>query len=874
MMDLNRSRGRATGKAKSPLSQAVAAAAASNTVNAANSKPLPYTADTIPQVHNDPMVSMSSPTSTDDSKSLLSSSPAPNISTNPRNAVTTPPIAQAAIKVALNASVDISSHHSQALQTLDEEEVKDGDLDLPPFKKCVELIIKDDDNKVKELEANLEELRDIRKKVVLTSKSNFLLERELVDLDEKIKRLIKNLITVQDIVAGSQVLDRTMSHANANPLKVNRKHYENLFWLMQNEPRYFAILTPLVSGKDISQFVQLAVFDLFGDQYDTREERLLLSLFGSLLQQEFEKTSDMGSFLRANTAVSQMLSAYARRGVGMAILRSILGPPLEELMKDKDLDLELMPDKVYTKMIIDFETKTGSEWPRKKDPTPEELENDEDLQRELKRRMKTLSDIANKFLESILQNADKIPYGMKWICKEIKIYAEDKFQDADNNQIASLVGGYVCLRYFSPAIVAPDAMNIITEKPTKIMRRNLVLIAKCLQNLSNGQYWGEHKAEYMVPLNSFIDDNRGKLTEYLMNLAAVDDIDYRLNVDRLLALAASRNTIISTTLNQVILVHDLLNKHLDLVCPSLNDPAREILQALGPAPAPVSMEHNNPVSIELVEKSKLDRHLTEAPHPDYEASSMLMVQSPAFASAKKLLQLVTKAMPKLVYESSSSLDDFIFRGKQYAKERKNVQVAEQITNLESMLVTMSTFQSSSGKGKTSDRFIRYLVELAQDRQEALEDTQKKKKLVKNALRIIEEHSTYLEGQLDYYRLYLDNVRKGQAQDFGHSKEYDQVYKVSHTKLEDMKVIEWVEPSVAKPLKKCTYKFTQVGPNTFRVEVYLKKAIKFNELTQDVKLDDLLQMKDNLVTSVQIGDSLRLNVNLLIYILNKEFIAIT
>jgi hypothetical protein len=64
----------------------------------------------------------------------------------------------------------------------------------------------------------------------------------------------------------------------------------------------------------------------------------------------------------------------------------------------------------------------------------------------------------------------------------------------------------------------------------------------------------------------------------------------------------------------------------------------------------------------------------------------------------------------------------------------------------------------------------------------------------------------------------------------------------------------------------------VGPNTFRVEVYLKKAVKFNDFSQEVKLDDLLQMKDNLQTTVEMGEYLRLNVNLLIHLLNREFIA--
>jgi len=202
-------------------------------------------------------------------------------------------------------------------------------------------------------------------------------------------------------------------------------------------------------------------------------------------------------------------------------------------------------------------------------------------------------------------------------------------------------------------------------------------------------------------------------------------------------------------------------------------------------------------------------------------------------------------------------------------------LSDQISFVEQMLGTLDSIQPSSGvsKVKISDRFLRSTVELALERQEAFEDLQKKKNMVKIAFKIVEEHSTYLEGQLNYYRTYLENVRKGKAHEVGNSKEYDQVYTVSHSKLEDMKVIEWVEPGFAKTLKKCMYKFTHIGPNAFRVQAYLKKA-KFHEVSQELKLDDLLQMKDNLQTSLEMGGYVRLNVNLLVHLLNREFICNT
>ena len=67
--------------------------------------------------------------------------------------------------------------------------------------------------------------------------------------------------------------------------------------------------------------------------------------------------------LRANTAITQMLSAYARRGQGLGVLRDILEKPIQELVARRDLNLEINPSKVYQQLITDYETETGKTSP-------------------------------------------------------------------------------------------------------------------------------------------------------------------------------------------------------------------------------------------------------------------------------------------------------------------------------------------------------------------------------------------------------------------------------------------------------------------------------------------------------------------------------
>jgi hypothetical protein len=55
--------------------------------------------------------------------------------------------------------------------------------------------------------------------------------------------------------------------------------YGNLFFLLQTEPRHIAHLARLVSLSEIDTLLQTVMFTLYGNQYESREEHLLLTMF-------------------------------------------------------------------------------------------------------------------------------------------------------------------------------------------------------------------------------------------------------------------------------------------------------------------------------------------------------------------------------------------------------------------------------------------------------------------------------------------------------------------------------------------------------------------------------------------------------------------
>lgn len=62
-------------------------------------------------------------------------------------------------------------------------------------------------------------------------------------------------------------------------LVILRQVYSNLFFLLQSEPRHIATLCRLVSMSEIDTLLQTVMFTLYGNQYESREEHLLLTMF-------------------------------------------------------------------------------------------------------------------------------------------------------------------------------------------------------------------------------------------------------------------------------------------------------------------------------------------------------------------------------------------------------------------------------------------------------------------------------------------------------------------------------------------------------------------------------------------------------------------
>ena len=182
--------------------------------------------------------------------------------------------------------------------------------------------------------------------------------------------------------------------------------------------------------------------------------------------------------MRANTPVSRMMTTYTRRGPGQSYLKVVLSQRINALIELQDLDLEINPLKVYEKMVAEIEQTRGSlpaDLP--KGVTAEQAAENPEVRKIIEPRLTMLMEIGNQFLDAIIRGLEETPYGIRWICKQIRSLSRRKYPDAQDHTICTLIGGFFFLRFINPAIVTPRSYMLIDSTPGENPKRTLTYVS-------------------------------------------------------------------------------------------------------------------------------------------------------------------------------------------------------------------------------------------------------------------------------------------------------------------------------------------------------------------------------------------------------------
>lgn len=641
------------------------------------------------------------------------------------------------------------------------------------------------------------------------------------------------------------------------------EHYQNLFYLLQTEPQYLARLVFLMKAKDMENYLDTVLLTLYGDAFSPREEYLILDLFKHSLNNEMRGVKNVREFLKADSVVPQMVSTYNRRKQGTQYLQSVLGKVLNNIIADNDFDLELKPQQVYNKMVNEYEVEKGEKWPEERLHDEALIMERKDVQTTIKGRVKRLISIADVFFKEIVGSLSRLPYGIRWICRLLHDLAEENFPDAKEDDIMKIVSYFVYYRFFNLAIITPDQYDIVERELTPVARKNLVAVAKTLQNLFNLILFDTKKQAWMAPVNTWIKSKIDEVRDYFDELTDVLAPEDALSLDKYMELTQKTKPLIVISLHEIAQSHRHLAEHLKKLAPESDDPLRLIMKDLGTVPDASTADDEREVQLVLTNR------FAEKMEEEISAATSLYVET------KELVISALRVIP-ITDGDDINLLNILKAGKKHAKLKHNTALESQIKKI------LDNLKNLEGEGSVTkdDNYAEFLREIALEvaNRAAVREQQKKEiKRLTTTRQNLREHQDYLNTQIGQYQNYLRDCRAKQAPS-GKGKKKKAMFKdgklvedsgamgpfkFSHSKLQEKKVI--IESDVPGVMRKKTdFLISSATPGEFEVEC---KMVGKTAGTETLELDTLLEMHENGATKIEL-DNVTLDVQMTIHLLNK------
>ncbi|XP_014377009.1 ras GTPase-activating-like protein IQGAP2 isoform X1 [Alligator sinensis] len=772
------------------------------------------------------------------------------------------------------------------------------------------------------------EVTRLREEVVTKIRSNQQLEKDLNLMDIKIGLLVKNRITLQDVVLHSKKLNKKSKnqveemvtgdkHGIKGLNKERRKKleaYQHLFYLLQTNPTYLAKLIFQMPQNKSTKFMDTVIFTLYNYASNQREEYLLLKLFKTALEEEINsKVDHIQDIVTGNPTVIKMVVSFNRSARGQNTLRQLLAPVVKEIMDDKSLVINTSPVEVYKAWVNQLEMQTGEASKLPYDVTTEQALTHPEVINRLESSIQSLRAVTDKVLVSIFSSLNLMPYGMRYIAKVLKNSLHERFPDATEDELLKIVGNLLYYRYMNPAIVAPDGFDIIDMTAGgqihSDQRRNLGCVAKVLQHAASNKLF-EGESAHLSSMNAYLSQTYQKFRNFFQAACEVPEPEEKFNVDEYSDMVTLSKPVIYISIEEIINTHSLLLEHQDAIASDQNDLLNELLEGLGPVPDVESFlgegtvdpnDLNKENALSQLAKTEISLSLTskyELREGEDQDLKSLMIKT------KRLIVDVIRAQP------GDTLLEILETPASGQQESEHSKLVKQRAILDSktpekMKHSQSVFEDGQlpleQKKRKIQRNLRTLeqaglVSSATKYQEIINDIAKdirnqrryrhhrKAELMKlqQTLNALNSKTAFYEEQINYYNTYiktcLDNLTRknsrrsikidGKEEDKGSRKLKHTSLKYTAARLHEKGVILEIEDLQTNQFKNVMFDITP-GEEVGDFEIKAKFLGVEMEKVQ-LHFQDLLQMQYEGVAVMKMFDKAKVNVNLLIFLLNKKF----
>ena len=377
------------------------------------------------------------------------------------------------------------------------------------------------------------EIERLRKTVVQHVRRNELADQYITQLDIKIALLVKNKITLDEVVkhqkhfggsVGSLLTNTEMSSKDPFDLKALNKtsrrkleRYQELFFILQTQPQYLARLfkrfREQATAEKECERMKYLFMGLFGYAQKRREEYYLLKLITRAIKEEVDGCHSLQDYLRGNFFWAKFFSAYIKAPPHRKFMRDMLGPLIKEnIIDNHEVDLESDPKQIYLSVIDNEQLRTGQRSTRPTDVSREEAIRDEEARGRFIRNLQELREITTLFFVALETLLHKVPYGVRYIAQQMNISLKSRFQDAEPSHLLQIIGQWIWKSYLQPALLEPDKFGVVDRGLSQDHKRNLGEIAKVISQVAAGRLFSADNL-FLQPLNSYIGESISRLLE-------------------------------------------------------------------------------------------------------------------------------------------------------------------------------------------------------------------------------------------------------------------------------------------------------------------------------------------------------------------------
>ncbi|XP_036760377.2 ras GTPase-activating protein 4B isoform X4 [Manis pentadactyla] len=240
-----------------------------------------------------------------------------------------------------------------------------------------------------------------------------------------------------------------------------------------------------------------------------------------LFQLELGRTSEANTLFRSNSLASKSMESFLKVA-GMRYLHSVLGPIIDKVFEEKKY-VELDPSKVEVKDV----GCTGLHRPQ----TEAEV---------LEHSAQTLRAHLGALLSALSRSVRACPAVVRATFRQLFLRVRERFPSTQHENVPFIaVTSFLCLRFFSPAIMAPKLFHLRERHADARTSRTLLLLAKAVQNVGNMDTPASRAKEaWMEPLQPTVHQGVAQLKDFITKLVDIEEKEAELDLQRALSLQA------------------------------------------------------------------------------------------------------------------------------------------------------------------------------------------------------------------------------------------------------------------------------------------------------------------------------------------------